>query len=267
MDPILQNRYLILRRFTQLALLALFVCGNVYGWKVLRGNLSSSRLFDAVTLADPFALLQISASGSLVAKEALIGAAIVLVFFGLIGGRAFCSWVCPVNIVTDIADRLRQVLPLKAGSSLHLGRNVRYWTAGLALVLSAVLGIAAFEWVSPISTLHRGLIFGMGTGWTAIAAVFLFDLVLVRHGFCGHVCPLGAFYSVTGRFSLLRVRHLEDRCTRCMQCREHCPEEQVLPMVGIKSGFVTSGECTNCGKCIEVCRDNAMEVGLRFRNS
>jgi len=47
---------------------------------------------------------------------------------------------------------------------MTLTRQTRYWVLGLGLVLSAVLGIAAFERISPISMLHRGVIFGMGAG-------------------------------------------------------------------------------------------------------
>lgn len=258
-----RNCYLILRRFSQLSILALFIGGNLYGWKILRGNLSSSRLLDVVPLTDPFALLQMSATGNIAGREALIGGIIIFAFFAVFGGRAFCSWVCPMNMITDLADQLRKILPVNAVMPVLIGRSVRYWAAGLALVLSAGLGIAAFEWISPISNLHRGLIFGMGAGWTAVAAVFLFDLLLVQHGFCGHVCPLGAFYSLAGRFSFIRVRHLKTNCTRCMKCIENCPEQQVLPMIGTASGPVMSGECTNCAKCIDVCRDHAMKWGFR----
>jgi ferredoxin-type protein NapG len=36
------------------------------------------------------------------------GCAIVVVFYALVGGRVFCSWVCPVNVVTDAAAWLRR---------------------------------------------------------------------------------------------------------------------------------------------------------------
>ncbi len=35
-------RYLLLRRLTQISLLVLYVGANVWGWKILQGNLSSS---------------------------------------------------------------------------------------------------------------------------------------------------------------------------------------------------------------------------------
>jgi ferredoxin-type protein NapH len=38
-------------------------------------------------------------------------------------------------------------------------------------------------------------------------------------------------------------------------------------MVGKRDGAVVSGECTNCGRCIEVCPDGAMRFGLRTQVS
>lgn len=262
MPLIARNRYLVLRRLVQASVLFLFIAGNQWGWKALRGNLSTSRLLDAAPLADPYAVLQIAAAGTIVAGEALLGAVIVFLFFAVVAGRAFCGWVCPLNIVTDAANRLRKRLQFGPGRGA-LSRNTRYWVFGMGLALSSLFGIAAFEWISPISMLHRGIVFGMGMGWTAVAAVFLFDLFVQGNGFCGHLCPLGAFYALTTGFSLVRVAHRKEKCTLCMKCIEACPEPQVLPMVGNRTALVKSGECTNCGRCIEVCDDRAMEFTVR----
>jgi ferredoxin-type protein NapH len=135
---------------------------------------------------------------------------------------------------------------------------------GISLAVSLATGVAAFEWISPIAMLHRGIIFGMGMGWTLVLAVFFFDLFVQRDGFCGHVCPLGGFYALITRFSLIRIQHDRENCSLCRKCLDICPEQQVLPMVGKASSAVTSGACTNCGRCIEVCPDNAMKFGTRF---
>lgn len=264
--PLLRRyRFVILRRVSQISIIALFAGGSLFGWHILRGNLSSSKILDRLTLVDPFAVLQIMAAGRIVSSEALVGALIVLFFFGLIAGRAFCSWICPLNMVTDLANWLRKKTGLdSAGKGIGISRKTRYWVMAISLAVSSAAGIAAFEWVSPVSMLHRGVIFGMGLGWTMVLAVFFLDLFAVGHGFCGHICPLGGFYSVMTRFSVVRVRHDSERCTRCGKCREICPEEQVLFMVGGTSGAVTSGECTNCGRCVEVCEDSAMKFGFRF---
>jgi ferredoxin-type protein NapH len=103
----------------------------------------------------------------------------------------------------------------------------------------------------------------MGAGWTVIVALFVFDAVVLKNGFCGHVCPLGGFYSLLGQRRLIKVRHDKDKCTLCMRCIERCPEKQVLDIVGKRSGIVASGECSNCGQCIEACEDHAMAFSIR----
>ena len=257
-------RYLILRRVSQVSILVLYFGANAWGWNILQGNLSSSSLFGIVPLSDPYAALQMFAAGAIIAGDLLLGALIVTIFYLLIGGRVFCSWVCPINIVTDLAGYLRTKIELgKVQSKQPASRNMRYWVLALSLILSTMLGVAAFEFISPISMVHRGIVFGLGFGWAAVLIIFLFDLFVLKHGWCGHICPLGGFYSIVGKFSLLRVWHTKENCTECMNCKTVCPEKQVLHMISINSQNVLSGECTNCGRCIEICDDNALNFSLR----
>lgn len=264
MGRLFKHRFLIARRFVQLSLIALYGAANWWGVKFLQGDLGSSLLFEKIPLSDPYAVIQMSAAGALLGVNALVGAAIISLFYAIFGGRAFCSWVCPVNIVTDSANFLRRALRLdEAERKVWVSRNVRYWILALSVLLSFAFGVAAFEMISPIGVLNRGLIYGFGFGAAVIVGVFLFDLFALKNGFCGHICPLGGFYSLIGRFSIFRVRHDRDKCTLCMKCVNICPEKQVLSMVGKKSEFVRSGECTNCGRCVEVCDDDAL--GFSFR--
>lgn len=261
-------KYLILRRIVQLSILFLYFGANYYGWGILAGNLSSSSILGTVPLSDPYAVLQMFVAGAVISSNLLIGAVIILLFYGIFGGRAFCSWVCPVNIITDAANWTRRkfgfdMVEKKQPSS----RKIRYWVLFISLVISYFLGIGAFEFISPISMVHRGLVFGMGFGWATIAILYLFDLFVLKNGWCGHICPLGGFYSIIGKFRLLKVRHDSDACTACMKCKVVCPESQVLSMIAKESIPVLSGECVNCGRCIEVCEDNALGFFLKVKNN
>lgn len=257
-------RFLISRRIVQIGLLILYFGANAYGWKILTGTLSSSTLFGLIPLTDPFAVLQMFVAGAILATDAIFGALLILAFYAVFGGRVFCSWVCPINMVTDLANWLRRVLHLnKIERKVWLSRNVRYWVIGITLILSVLTGVAAFEFVSPISMFHRGIVFGLGMGVAAILSIFLFDLFAVKNGWCGHICPLGGFYSIVGKYSFIRVKHDQPNCTLCMKCKDVCPEGQVLHMIGKSSEAVTDGECTNCGRCVEVCDDDALSFGIR----
>ena len=257
---IFKHRFLWLRRFNQIGILLLFIGANKWGWNILIGNLSSAYVFETFYLSDPFAILQILLAGFILGADVLIGGLIILLIYGIIGGRVFCSWVCPMNIITDTALWLRKKWKLNE-IQFHtpINRNIRYWVLFLALILSVFSGVAAFEFVSPVSMLHRGLIFGMGFGWAAVAVIFLFDLLVLKNGWCGHVCPIGAFYSVVSKYHWIKVQHTVENCTDCMECFVVCPEPQVLKIIGKKSGSINNGECTNCGRCIEVCDDKALK--------
>jgi len=264
------NRWLMARRISQLSIIALFLAGPWFGWWIVSGNLSSSLTLDILPLSDPFVILQSIAAGHFPETVALTGMSIVVVFYLLVGGRAYCAWVCPVNLVTDAAFWLRARLGL--GSASGLSKKSRYWLLAATLVLATTTGNIVWEMVNPVSMLHRGLIFGMGLAWIIVLAVFLFDLLITRRGWCSHLCPMGAFYSLLGTHSLIRVRaDTRESCDDCMECYLVCPEQQIIRPVlkGADKGIgpvIDSPACTNCGRCIDVCAPNVFHFGLRFNN-
>ncbi|MBZ0128842.1 MAG: quinol dehydrogenase ferredoxin subunit NapH [Rhodobacteraceae bacterium] len=265
------HRFLVLRRISQLFFLGLFLLGPWAGIWLVKGNLTSSLTLGVLPLSDPFVFLQTLAAGHppllTVATGALAGAVIVALVYALIGGRVYCSWVCPVNPVTDAAHWLHTRLGLKKGWQPK--RGTRLWVMAMVLAVSALTGSVAWEMVNPISMLHRGLIFGMGFGWTLVAGVFIFDLVLSRRGWCGHLCPVGAFYGLLGERSLLRVSAANRAaCDDCMDCFDVCPEAHVIsPALRGSAGtspLILSRDCTNCGRCIDVCPESVFRFTHRF---
>ena len=217
-------------------------------------------------MSDPFALLQKLFAGHKPELTMVTGALIVLAIYVIAGGRAFCAWVCPMNIVTDAAFSARKSLNVPA-SSLRLSRHARYALAVGALLASAVSGTAAFEWVSPQAFLWRELIWGIGAGlFAAVTGVFALDLLLLERGWCGHLCPLGAFWSVVGKVGVVKPIFDNERCTKCGDCLRVCPEAHVLNFkLAAQRGFIASGECTNCGRCAAVCPENAIRFATRFQ--
>jgi ferredoxin-type protein NapH len=260
-------RFLVLRRATQLGVVALFLLGPLAGAWVVKGNLASSVTLGVLPLTDPFVLAQVLAARHAPELSALLGAALVLAFYALAGGRAFCAWVCPVNVVADSAAWLRRRLRITTGRAPR--RALRHWLLGAVLLACAVTGQAVWEFVNPVSLTQRALIFGGTLAWGAAAAVFLFDLLVAPRGWCGHLCPMGAAYALIGSRSLLRVsaRH-SSRCNDCADCFAVCPEPQVitLPLKG-KGGagpVIRDAACTNCGRCIDVCSTDVFTFTHRF---
>jgi len=264
------HKWLLLRRFSQIALLALFLAGPLAGWWIVKGNLSSSLTLDVLPLSDPYVLLQSLAAGHVLGLTALTGAAIVLVFYLIVGGRVYCSFVCPMNIVTDAARWLAKRLDI--GKGWVPLRKIRLWLLGATLLTALVSGTMAWELINPVTILHRSLVFGIGYAWTIVLAIFLFDMLVSRRGWCGHLCPVGAFYGLVGAISLVRVSaKLREQCNDCMDCFAVCPEPHVITPAlrgadNATGPVILSGDCTNCGRCIDVCAKDVFNFDLRFNN-
>ena len=263
------HQWLLARRAAQLAVLALFLAGPWLGWWIVKGNLNYSLTLGVLPLADPYVLLQSLVAGHSPERNALIGAAVILIAYFVVGGRTYCAWVCPVNVVTDAAHWLRARLDVRGA---RISRSTRYWILAMTLALALITGTIAWELVNPVSMLHRGIIFGIGAGWFIIVAVFLLDLFVAERAWCGHLCPVGAFYSAVGRFSPLRIVAVRrEQCNDCADCYAVCPEPLVIKpaLKGTDDGIgpvILSPHCTNCGRCIDVCSKHVFAFGARFSN-
>ena len=262
-----RQRWLVLRRVSQVAILLLFLSGPWFGLWIAKGNLSSSLTLGVLPLTDPLLLVQTLVTGHVPEATAFIGAAVVTGFYLLVGGRVFCGWVCPVNIVTDAAAWTRRRLGIKTGRVPDAA--TRLWLLAGVLAVAAVTGRLAWEWVNPVSLLHRSLIFGLGGGLWMILAVFLYDVLVASRGWCGHLCPMGAFYGLLGRSALVRISaHQRQACDDCMDCFTVCPEPQVirpaLKQAGQTSPLILSADCTTCGRCIDVCDKQVFKMTHRF---
>jgi len=264
------HKWLILRRVSQLSILALFLAGPLFGVWIVKGNMASSLTLDILPLSDPYVMLQALMAGNFPATEGLIGVVIVVVFYLLIGGRVYCSWMCPVNIVTDVAAWVRRKLGLKVSSPFS--RSSRYWLLGLTLILPPLTGAIVWELFNPVSLMFRGIIFGMGWAWMVIIAIFVFDVFISQRGWCGHLCPVGAFYSLLGKKSLLRVSASKrDQCDDCNDCFVICPEPKVIrpALKGADKGIgpmIDEMNCTNCGRCIDICDEDVFSFTSRFKS-
>ncbi len=264
------HKYLLLRRVSQAFFLGLFLLGPWFGIWWVKGNLAGSLTLDVLPLTDPLVTLQAIVARHWPEMTALIGALIVAVAYALIGGRVYCSWVCPINPVTDGAHWLHDRLGMPKGWQPK--RNTRYWVLGMVLIVSAITGTIAWEFINPISMLHRGLIFGMGFAWSFVIAVFLFDLFVSRRGWCGHLCPVGAFYGLLGSKPILRVSAVNRAaCDDCMDCFAVCPEMHVISPAlrgtANDTPLILNRDCTNCGRCIDVCAPDVFQFTTSFNDT
>ena len=265
------SRFQILRRLSQVTFLLLFLVGPVAGIWIVKGTLASSLTLGVLPLSDPFILLQSIFAGHWPELTALLGAGIIVALYALVGGRAYCSWVCPINPITDAAAWLGTKFDIKTNTKLW--PKWRYAILLAALMASALSGTLVWEAINPITALHRAFLFGSLFGGYLALAIFLFDLFVVKNGWCSHLCPVGAFYGTLGRAALLRVSTpRRAACDDCMACYAVCPEPHVITpaLKGERTGqgpIILSGDCTNCGACIDSCPERVFTFTHRFDES
>lgn len=259
------HKWWLFRRASQLGTLALFMLGPLAGIWIVRGNFAASEIGGILTLADPYIVTQGLFGGASPAMPVASGAILVAAAYLLLGGRAYCGWVCPVNIVTDAAYWLREKTGLTRDRKLD--RRARLAILAATLAASFATGTIAWEFVNPVSLLQRAFISGIGLGWAIILAVFLLDLFVARRAWCSHLCPVGAFYGLIGRVSILRVAAAKrEACTDCGACFAICPEPHVIvpALKGKDSRVIVSGDCQNCGSCIDACPVDVFRMSHRF---
>ncbi len=258
------HKFLLLRRITQLGILGLFLLGPWLGIWIVKGNLAASLTFDILPLTDPYILLQSIVAGHIPEIIGLVGAVIILIFYLIVGGRVYCSWVCPINIITDAAAYLRVKLAIRTNN--QFSHSLRYWILAMTIIVSWFTTKIVWEFVNPVSILYRGLVFGMGLAYAMVLAIFLFDLFV--SSWCSRICPVGAFYSLLGKFSWLRINTSKrEQCDDCMDCFKICPEPQVIKPA-LKNldnkPIILAANCTNCGRCIDICGKDVFNFSNRF---
>ena len=226
------------------------------------GSLSSSSLF-GIELLDPFAALQVLVAAKSFSLEMLLGLLPFLIIYGLIRGRVFCGWVCPVNLLLEIVDWLRGKLNLKVEERV-LPRHAKVYVAAGVLVLSLLLSFPVFEALSPISFINKGLVLGSLTGGVTLLAIVVAELFWGHRVWCRALCPLGGFYEIVGKVGLVNVRIDHEKCIGCNKCKKAClcDPEILNDVVAGEDTMVRAGDCMACGKCVEACPTEALALKI-----
>lgn len=274
-------KWTIARRVVQVAALVLFCLPLAFaGWGLFGqfagdefasptpadgffyGSLSASQL-GGVDILDPFAALEAMAAARAFDAGIAVGLLPVLVVYGLVRGRAFCGWVCPLGLLLELVDWVRAKLGIEVRERA-VPRHAKMWVALGVVVLSAVVAIPVFEAFSPISPINKGILFGSLSGVFTLVAVVIAELFWSRRVWCRSLCPLGGFYEAIGRCGQVNVKMDYNKCIHCDGCTKACLADPVIlkPVLADEDAIVRAGDCMACGKCIDACPTGALRMGL-----
>lgn len=246
---------------------AIFFCSYQFNWQVLSGSFTSS-LFFGIPLADPFATLEVWLTTGGVSEQLLMGVGIVLLTYWLVGGRTFCSWVCPYGILAEWGERLNGYLHKRGMTRNQLFKSaVKYWFFALFIVLTLLTGYPVFESISPMSIVNRALTYGAGLALVPVVLLLVVEIFLVRRAWCRYICPIGVIYALVGRFSPVGVSYNLHSCHHDGACRQGCPENAALNITKVGAApsmkNLVGADCTNCGLCVDICPTRSLRYTVR----
>ncbi len=230
---------------------------------VLSGGLWSFKA-GPVRMSDPLAVTSGILTGKRLSAALLLSALIPLVGIWL-GGRIFCSWICPMGILGELVRGIRRKLASRGIHFINLPVSPlpKYVILVLGSLVCLLFSVPFFWGFYPPRILSDAVGDTWGSGVMVaellfVGALLLVELILCERAWCKSLCPGGALLAWLSAKRLLRVKRDPQACTACGACDVACPYD-LAP-----SHAALNGECDNCGRCIEVCDDSAINFSFKM---
>jgi len=245
--------------------------------QILEGTLNGSRLF-GFHLIDIFTGIEIFAATHHIHTNVIIGTVTLLIFYILAGGKAYCGWVCPYGLLSEIGEHIHmKLLRKKIIKERNFNPRVRYIFWAIFIAMAFIDGYLVFEVINPIGILSRFIVYGWSLAIVWVILVLLMEIFYSRRAWCKYICPVGTTYALIGWTSLTKVQWDMDKCDHCGACLVACPETHVLDFTkpkfdkkrkekGIVKQFVKDGDCIYCGRCFDVCHTDAYNFEFKLKN-
>lgn len=191
----------------------------------------------------------------------------MLLLFGVVLGRVVCGFLCPFGLLQELLYKI---------PSKKLKKNK--WTKRLSVLkyiilvvfvigIPLILAVPGFcKYICPAGTLEggvflvamderlRGLIGGLFSWKMFVLLVVIISAIFMFRSFCRFICPLGAFYALFHKVSVVGMKVDEEKCNGCNACVSRCKMD--VKKVG-------DAECIQCGECVESCSKCAISFGRK----
>ena len=193
----------------------------------------------------------------------------ILALFGLMLARTICGFLCPVGLGQELLYFIRTP-KLRKSKFTRILSYFKYVILALLVIIIPLMyalrdvPLPAFcKYICPAGTIggaigllihpDNGDMFAMLGGqfvWKfSLLVVFIVASIFIFRFFCRFFCPLGAIYGFFNKIALIGVKVDHSACTNCGKCVAVCKMD--VKCVG-------DHECINCGQCMSVCPTKAI---------
>lgn len=199
-----------------------------------------------------------------------------LILLGVLLGRFICGFLCPFGWLQDLLNKI----PCKKLSTKKLKplTYLKYIILLVTVILLPVLVVndvgmgdpffckyicpqGVLEGAIPLSAIDEGIRSALGNKFIQKLIILIIVVVLsvvFYRPFCKWICPLGAFYALMNKVSLLGIKVDKHKCVSCGKCARACKMDVDV----VKTP--NSTECIRCGKCITACPTDAISFRYGF---
>ncbi len=237
-------------------------------------------LFSAAFSGARYILEQMGA-GELVELSVFVKLMLALLAYTIVFSRFFCGYACAFGTLGDalygaVSFLRKQVRKKKAaaGSAGVAARGLPKIPERVSsklpcikyILLAVILGTCFFGYYSKLSPADPWELFASFTAGSfslkgsalaaAVLGVILVGMCCVPRFFCRFLCPMGAIFALMPVIPVfVPVKDKENCIKGCSLCRKNCPAA-----LSLEEG---SGECFQCGACLDVCPKQNVAIGLK----
>lgn len=191
-------------------------------------------------------------------------------------GKGWCSWACFYGGWDTFFSNLRKK-PL-VNISPETAAKLRFIPYAL-LVVFALLSLMLLEpvfclYICPfktitefrqVTTLSTWIIFFVTVGGFISFCITL-PLIFGKRIWCAYLCPFGALQGLVGKlFKIFRMKIDDSKCTNCQKCVNVCRVEGVTAE-SLKNKKFTAN-CSLCTSCVYECPKKAITVAAFYNEN
>ena len=194
----------------------------------------------------------------------------ILILLGVLLGRFICGFLCPFGWFQELLHKI----PTPKLSTKRL-KPLRYLKYAVLLVMVVLLPAlitndlgmgnpffckylcpqGVLEGAIPLALVNNGIRAALGKLFTWKLGILITVAVLsvaFYRPFCKWLCPLGAFYALFNRVSLLQMQIDKNKCVSCGKCARACKMDVDV------TKHPNHTECIRCGMCVRACPTGAI---------